>query len=136
MQQLFFAVDEGIGIVGRNFKIVAMGNSITRAGFHAIPAENAAVIVDVVNLGVAFRRADTMVAGIFGRLDVDAVRRAGRRAEEAGNALFQTILIAAQHMDATIPILKMRRFGGVILGYRGPDHHLKGRGKSLHQRRG
>jgi len=134
LQQLFLAVNEGVGIVGGYLEIVAVGDGIAGASFHTIAAENAAVVVDVINLGVALRGADAVVAGVLRGLDVNAIGRAGRRAKEAGNALFQTIFVAAQNMDTTIAILKVHGFGGIILRHRGADHHLEGRGKSLCQR--
>ena len=108
LQQLFLAVDQRVGVVGGDFKIVAVGNGVAGAGFHAIAAEDAAVVVDVVNLGVALRGADAVVAGILRRLDVDAIGRAGRGAQEAGDALLQAIFIAAQNVDAAIAGFKMR----------------------------
>jgi len=134
LQQLFLAVDKGVGVVGGDFKIVAVGNGITGASFHTVAAENAPVVVNVVNLGVALRCADAVVAGILGSLNVNAVCRAGSRAEEAGDALFQTILVATQNMDATITTFKVYGLGGIILRNCRSDHHLKGRGESLRQR--
>ena len=50
LQQLFLAVDERVGVVGGDFKIVAMGNRVAGARFHAVSAEDATVVVDVINL--------------------------------------------------------------------------------------
>jgi len=134
LQQLFLAVDERVGVVGGDFKIVAMGNRVAGARFHAVSAEDATVVVDVINLGIAFRGADAVIAGILGGLDVNAICRASRRAKEAGDAFFQTVFVAAQDMDATVAIFKVHGFGGIILGHRGSEHHLEGGGKSLRQR--
>ena len=77
------------------------------AGFHAIAAENAAVVVDVIDLGVALAAADAHLIGVFGGFDIDAVGRAGRRAQETGDALLQAVLVALQHVDAAIALLQV-----------------------------
>ena len=48
-----------------------------------------------------------MLGRILGRLDVNAVGRTGRRAQEAGNTLLQAVLIPLQHMRAAEAILKV-----------------------------
>ncbi len=73
---------------------VAVGDGVGGAGLHAVAAEDAAVVVDVVDLGVALGGGDALLGGVFGGLDVDAVGGAGRGAEKAGHALFQAVLVA------------------------------------------
>src|SRR5208282_770471 len=99
LQQLFLAVNKRVGVVGGDFKTVAVGDGVTRASFHAIAAEDAPVVIDIIDLGIALRGADTVVAGILRGLNVNAIGRASRRAEEAGDALFQSAFVAAQNMD-------------------------------------
>src|SRR5205814_7984481 len=78
-EQLLFAIDQVRGTEGRQLEPVAMGNRICRAGFHAISAKNAAVVINVIDLGVAFRATDPLFGRVFCRLDVNAVGRAIRR---------------------------------------------------------
>ena len=136
LKQLFLAIDEGVGVIGGYFKIVAVGDGIARASFHAIAAEDTAVIIDVIHLGVALRGADAVIAGILRCLDVDAIGRASRRAEEASDAFLQPIFITAQDVDAAIARFKVHRFGRIILRHGGFEHHFEGCGESLHQRHG
>ena len=106
-QHLLFAVNQIAGVERGKFKPVAMRNRVRRAGFYAISAENAAVVINVVNLGVALRAANPVLCRILRRLNIDAIRRAIGRAQEAGHALFQTILIPLQHVDAAEALLKL-----------------------------
>ncbi len=93
-EQLFFAIDEGVGVVGGDFEAMAVGDGVAGASFNTIAAENAAIVVDVVDLGIALRRADSMLAGIFSRLDVNAVRGTSRRAQKTGHALLEPVFVA------------------------------------------
>jgi len=77
-QHLLFAVDQVAGIEGCDFEAVSVGNGVGGTGFHAVAAENTSVIVDVVDLGVALGAADAGSFGVVARLDVNAVRGAGR----------------------------------------------------------
>src|SRR3990167_5239193 len=88
-QQLFFAVDQAGDVVAGQLEAVAVGDGVGGAGLHAVAAENAAVVVNVIDGGVAFSGADAPLGGVVGGFDVDAVRRAGRRAEEAPHAFLQ-----------------------------------------------
>ena len=85
---------------------MAVGDGVGGAGFDAVAAEDAAVVVDVVDLGVALGGGDALLLGVLGRLDVDAVRRAGGGAEEAGYALLQAVLVALQHVLAAEALLQ------------------------------
>jgi hypothetical protein len=135
-QHSFLAVDEGVGIVSGDLKIVAVGNGIARAGFNAITAEDAAVVIDVINFGIALGSANAFFAGILCRLNVNAICRAGCSAEEAGDALLQAVFIALQNVDSAVPGFKMRGLVGIILRHRGFKHDLKRGGESLRQRHG
>jgi len=72
-EHLFFAVDEITGAEGGDFESMPVGDGIRRTGFYAISAENAAVVIDVVDLGIALGAAYAILFGIFRGFDVDAV---------------------------------------------------------------
>src|SRR5215471_10301144 len=93
-QHLLLAVDECGGVVAGDLKSVAMGDGVGGAGFDAKSAKDAAVVIDVINLGVALAAADSKRIGVFGGFDVDAIGRAGGCAQETGDALFQAVLVA------------------------------------------
>src|SRR5246127_3877817 len=56
LQHLLFPVHQRIDVVRCQLKSVSVSNRVCRARFHAIPAENASRIVDVVHTGIAFAR--------------------------------------------------------------------------------
>ena len=72
-QHLLFAINQIGGVEGRQLEAVSVGNCVGRAGLDAISAKNAAVVIDVVNLGVAFAAAHAFLGRIFGRFDIDAI---------------------------------------------------------------
>src|SRR5271156_3088044 len=113
-EELLFAVDEGVYVVGGEFETMAVGDGVGGAGFDAIAAEDAAAVIDVVDLGVALSGGDAIVGGVFGSLDVDAVRGAGSGAEEAADALFEAVFIALENVNATIARLEIRGRVGVV----------------------
>src|SRR6266567_2052335 len=84
-QHLLLTIDQVAGIEGRQLKSMPMGNRIRGARFHTIAAENAAVVIDVVNLRVALGATDAVLGGVFGGLDIDTIRRTCRRAQKAGH---------------------------------------------------
>src|SRR5215470_5283268 len=59
-EKLLFAVHQGIDVVRGEFESVAVRDRIRRAGFHAVAAENAPRIVDVVHRGVALARGNSV----------------------------------------------------------------------------
>ena len=97
-EQLFFAVDEIGSVQRRKFKTVTVRDGVRGAGLNTIAAEDAAVVIDVVDLGVTLGPAYSVLRSVFGGLDVDAIRRAGRRAQEARNALLQPVLVTLQYV--------------------------------------
>ena len=97
---MLLAVDQVAGVECRQFESVTMGDCVGRARFHAVSAENAPVVIDVVDLGVALGAAHAILRGVFGGLDVNAIRRTRGRAQKASHALFQSILVALQHVRA------------------------------------
>ena len=100
-----------------------MRYGIGRAGLDAVAAEDAAVVIDVVNLGVALAPADTQRVGVLGGLDVNTISGAGGGAQKTGDALFQAVFIALQLMDTAVALLEFWRCFGIILGER-RTHHL------------
>src|SRR4051812_47860666 len=72
-QHLLLAIDK-IGSVERcQFEPVAVRDGVRGAGLDAVSAKYAAVVIDVVDLSVAFGAADSVLGGILGSLDIDAV---------------------------------------------------------------
>jgi hypothetical protein len=104
-QHLLLAHDQIGRVKGRQFKAVTVRDGISRTGLHTVSAENTAVVVDVVDLGVALSAADAIFSGVLGSLDINAVGWAIGRTQEAGNAFFQAIFVALQHMRAAVTCL-------------------------------
>jgi hypothetical protein len=135
-QHLFFAVDQVAGVKACKFEAMAVGDGIGGTSLDAVSAENTAVVVDVVNLGVALSSAHSMLGRILRRLDVNAVRGAGRGAQKTGYALFQSVLIALQDVHAAETLLKLgaserSRSIGIVLYLRGLEHLHKGDAHAL-----
>jgi hypothetical protein len=133
LEKLFFAVDQGIDVISGELKTVSVGNGVRRTCFNTVTAENAPGVIDVVNAGVAFASGDTAGIGILSGFNVNAICRAGRRAEKASNALFEAGFVAVQYMYSAIARLKMHRFERVILRDRFPEHIPKSHTEALHQ---
>ena len=70
---MLLAVDQIGSVKRRQFESVTVRDRVRGTRLHAISAENAAVVVDVVNLGIALGAADTIGRGIFRGLDVNAI---------------------------------------------------------------
>src|SRR6185437_8626880 len=107
-QQVFLAHDHGGGVETGEFESVSMRDGVGRAGFYTVATEDASVVVDVVDLCVTLRGADALLLGVLGGLDIDAVRRARCRAQEACNALLQAVFIALELMLAAEAFLEDR----------------------------
>ena len=114
-EELLFAIDHGVDVVGSEFKAVSVSDGVGGAGFDAIAAENAAGIVDVVDLGVAVGVGDAIFGGVFGGFDVNAVGGAGSGAEEAGDALLETVFVALQDVDAAVARLEVHGLVRIVL---------------------
>ena len=104
----FLAHDQIGRIEGRQLEAMSVGNRIGRTGLHAVAAKDAAVIVDVIDLGIPLGADARLLGGILGGLYIDAIRRAGGSAEKAGHAFFQTILVALQNVRAAKALLDHR----------------------------
>jgi len=107
-EKVFFAHDESRGIEARKFKTVAMGNGVGGAGLDTVAAEDASVVVDVVDLGVALCGGDARLFGVLCGLNVDAVRGAGGCAKKASHTLLQAVFVALQLVLAAEALLKLR----------------------------
>ena len=83
-----------------------MRDRVGGASLHAIAAKDTSIIVDVINLGVAFGARNSFLLGVFSGFYVDAVSRAGRGAQETSHAFFKPIFVALQHVHATKTLLK------------------------------
>jgi hypothetical protein len=135
-QHVFFAHDEIGGVQRGQLEAVAVGDGVGGTGFNAVSAENAAVVVDVVDLGVALRGGDADGLGVLGGFNIDAVRRTCSGAEEAGHAFFQAVFVALQDVGAAIALLENRSAQGalavrVILYLRGLKHLPEGDAHAL-----
>jgi len=106
-QHLLFAVDQVAGVKARNFEAVAVSDRIRGTSLDTVSAENTSIVVYVIDLGVALRPAHSMLGGVLRRLDIDAVGGAGRRAQETGYTLFQSVLIALQDVHSAKTLLEL-----------------------------
>ena len=145
-QHLLFAVDQVAGVKARDFEAVSVRDRIRGTSLDAVSAEDTSIVVDLIDLGVALRSAHPMLGGVLRRLDINAVRGTGRRAQETGYALFQSVLIALQDVHAAKTLLE---FGaperprpiGIVLDLRGLEHlhegdaHTLGDGRNVFQDR-
>jgi hypothetical protein len=134
-EELFFAIDHGIDVVGGELESMTVRDRVGGASFDAVSAKNAARIIDIVDSGVAFGGGDAICFGIFGGLDIDAARGTGCGAKKAGDALLEAVLIALQNVDAAIARLKMDRLVGIIFGGRLSPKIAKGDAEALSQSR-
>ena len=113
-EEIFFAHDKGRGIEAGEFEAVAMRDGVGGTGFDAVAAEDAPVVVDVVDLGVALGGGDANFFGVLRGFDVNAIRRAGGGAEEAGHTLLKAVLVALQLVLAAETLLKLRSAHGTF----------------------
>jgi hypothetical protein len=135
-QQLLFSINQIRGIECCDLKTVTVRDGVGGASLHAISAKNTAVVVDVVDLGVALGAADPVLVRILGGLNIDAIGWTIGGAQEAGHALLQPIFVPLQDVHAAIPLLKLRspqrpRAVGIVLYNRWLKHLPKGNAHSL-----
>ena len=127
-EQVVLAHDERGGVEAGELEAVAVGDGVGGAGLDTVTAEDAAVVVDVVDLGVALGGGDADLFGVLGGLDVDAVRGAGGGAEEAGDTLFQAVFVALELVLAAEALLELGAAHGAfavgIVFYLGRLEHL------------
>jgi hypothetical protein len=135
-EQVFLAHNQIGGVQRGEFEAVAMGDGIGGARLDAIATEDAAVVVYVVDLGVALSAGDAYRFRVLGGLDVDAVRWTSGGAEEACDTLLQSVLVALQLVFAAKALLK---FGathgtfavGIIFDFGRLEYLLQGNAHSL-----
>lgn len=81
---------------------MAVGNGVGGTGLDAVATEDAAGVVDIVNLGVAFAGGDAIRGGILGGFDINAVRGAGGGAQEAADTLFVAVFVTLEDVDTAV----------------------------------
>ena len=123
---MFLAVDQGVDVVGGEFDVVAMSDRVGGASFDTIAAKNAARVVNVVHLRVTFASGDTLGVSIFGRLDVYAICGASGGAKEATHALFKSVFIPLEYVNAAIARLNTCGNVGIALRSRLAEHRAQG----------
>ena len=109
LQELLFAVNQGIDVGRRQFDVVTVRDCISWTSFHTIAAKNASRIINIIDLGIAIAGRNAIPVSVLRRFDVNTVRRTSRGAKEATHAFFKAIFIALQHVDSAITWLNARR---------------------------
>jgi len=109
-------------------------NRVGRASLHAISAKNTARVVNIVNASVTFARGNPLRIGVFRGLDVNASRRAGRRAQETADAFFQPAFIPVENVDAAVTRLEMDGFFRIIFRDGLPKHIAESHAKAFCER--
>ena len=112
---------------------MAVGDGVGRAGLHAIAAKNAARIIDVVNASVPLASGNPLRIGVFRGLNVNASCGAGRGAQEAADALFQSAFIPVKNVDSAVSWLEMDGLFGIIFRDRFPQHVAEGHAKAFYE---
>src|SRR5208282_4576330 len=135
-QHLFFPVNQIACAESRQLKSMAMRNRIGRTSLHTIPAKYTAIVVDVVDAGVALGAGDSGFSGVFRGFYIAAIGRARGGAEETGYTFFQAVFVALQDVHAAIAFLKLCTFQGagtvgIIFDDGGLKHLLQGDTHSL-----
>src|SRR5205085_6951229 len=115
-EQVVFGREEVGAVVDRQLEVVAVRDGVLRAGLDAEAAEDAATVVNVVNARIALVHADALCgrARVVSRDDVDAVRRARRRAEVTGDALLTPQLVNVQEVLPAVARLERHRLVRVL----------------------
>ena len=107
-EELFFAVNEGVDVVGGKLDVVTVGNGIGRASVNAVAAEDAAGIVNIIDTGVALSRGDAIGFVVFSGFDINTIRGARCCAKKATNAFLEAVFVALEYVNAAIA----RRYAG------------------------
>ena len=113
---------------------MAVRDRIRGAGFHAVTAENATRIVNIVNGSVAFSGGNPIHIRVFCRFDVNAICRARRCAQKASNALFQAVLIPMEHVNSSVPRLEVDWLVRIIFRHRLLKHCAESDTEAFYQR--
>ena len=136
LEELLFAVHEGINIVRCQLEFVAMRDRIGGASFYAVATKNASRIIDVINVRVTLACGYAVRVRILRGFNVDAIRRARGCAKKTPHALFQAIFVSMQNMDSPIPGLEMHWLVRVVLRDGLAKYIAESNAEALHQRAG
>src|SRR5215218_4749555 len=124
-EQVRLVVDQPLAGLGRQLVLVRHGQGPGRAGLDAQAAEDAAVVVDLVDGRVPLPDRVAGLRGVVGPLDVDGVGRAGVGAQLAADAPLQAVGVAVELMAAVEPgrgrLLLLRVLHGVALAEHAPE---------------
>src|SRR5258708_10946799 len=104
-QHLLFAVHQVAGIKAGDLESVPVGDGVCGTSFHAVAAENAAVVVNVINLGVTLGSTYAVFVGVLLCLDIDSIRRTSCGTHEASDTLLQAVFVALQNMHSPEALL-------------------------------
>lgn len=115
-EKLFLAEDHRVDVVGSELESVSVSDGVGGAGFHAIAAKDAAGVVDVIDTGKSFGAGDALGCGVFLGFDIDAAGGTSRGAEEASDALLETVFVALENMNAAVAGLEVHGLVGVVFG--------------------
>jgi hypothetical protein len=100
--------DQVVAVTGADLVVVGHRQRTRRAGLDAQPAQDAAVVVDLVVDGVALTGRVALLGGVVLALHVDGVRRAGPRAQLAADALLEAVVVAVELVPAVEALLQLR----------------------------
>jgi hypothetical protein len=89
-----------------------MRDRVGGASLDAVAAENTARVVNVIDLGVALACGNALGIRIFRSFDVNAICGTGSGAKKATDALFETVFVALQDMNAAVAGLNRWRSVG------------------------
>ncbi len=90
---MFLAVDQFGHVVAGEFKTMPVRDGVGWASLHAVSAEDAAVVINVIDARIALPCADSPLGGVLSRFYVNAIGRAGRGTQETGDTFFQARLV-------------------------------------------
>ena len=130
-QHVILAHDQIGGVERGQLEAVTVGDGVGGTGLHAVAAEDATVVIDIVGFRVALARGDALLGGVVCGFNKNAIGWTGSGAEEAGDAFFQSVFVALQLMGATESRLEdgaTKRTGavGVVFHLRGLEHLPEG----------
>src|SRR5438477_262625 len=104
LEQLLLGVDELFPARVGKLVLRPEHDRLHRARVLAVAAEDAAQHVDLIRLGVALARRDSVLVGVLGRDHEDAAHRAGSGAQLAADAALEPVVVAAEIVTAPIAL--------------------------------
>ena len=132
-QELLFAINQFVYVIGRELKGVSVRDGVGRAGFDAIATEDAARVVDIVDPRIALTGRYAIGGSVFGRFDVNAIGRTSGGTQETAYAFFEAVLVAMQNMNPAIARLKLNRPVRINLGRGFAEHRLQRHAEALYE---